>query len=344
MSGVLVVRLDSAGDVLLAGPAVRAAAASASVTLLCGPLGRPSAQLLPGVDRVAVFEAPWIAADPPPVDAAATAALVTDLRERRFDAAAILTSFHQSALPTALLLRLADIPRIAAISEDYPGSLLDVRLPEPGLVHEAERALRIVGALGCELPEGDDGRLQVRPAEREVTVAEPYVVVHPGASVPARAWAPRHFRSLIARLAAAGIRPVVSGSPAERELTAYVASGTPDAIDLGGRTSLAGLAALLRDATAAVVGNTGPAHLAAAVQTPVVSIFAATVEPERWRPWAVPHVLFHEPPPCAACRARRCPLEVQLCLDRIGVSPVLRAVLRLAAPARQQSLTIGGPR
>lgn len=342
MSGVLVVRLDSAGDVLLAGPAVRAAAASASVTLLCGPLGRPSAQLLPGVDRVAVFEAPWIAADPPPVDAAATAALVTDLRDRRFDAAAILTSFHQSALPTALLLRLAGISRIAAISEDYPGSLLDLRLPEPGLVHEAARALGIVRALGYELPDGDDGRLQVRHTEPDMLVDEPYVVIHPGASVPARAWPPRRFRALVARLAAAGVRPVVSGGPGERQLTAFVAAGAPAAIDLGGRISLAGLAALLRHATAAVVGNTGPAHLAAAVQTPVVSIFAATVEPERWRPWAVPHVLFHEPPPCAPCRARRCPLEVQICLDRIGVSPVLRAVLRLAAAPRRPTLSTGG--
>ena len=342
MTAVLVVRLDSAGDVLLAGPAVRAAASAASVTLLCGPLGHPSARLLPGVDHITVFEAPWIAADPPPVDEAATLALVAGLRERRFDAAAILTSFHQSALPTALLLRLAGIPRIAAISEDYPGSLLDVRLPEPGLVHEAERALGIVRALGYELPDCDDGRLQVQPAEPELTIEEPYVVVHPGASVPARAWPPRRYRSLVARLAAAGVRPVVSGSADERELTAYVASGTPHAIDAGGQTSLAGLGALLRGATAAVVGNTGPAHLAAAVQTPVVSIFAATVEPERWRPWAVPHVLFHEPPPCAACRARRCPLEVQLCLDRIGVSPVLRATLRLAAPARRPSLTTGG--
>jgi ADP-heptose:LPS heptosyltransferase len=175
-----------------------------------------------------------------------------------------------------------------------------------------------------------------------MTIEEPYVLVHPGASVPARAWSPRRYRSLVARLAAAGVRPVISGSAQERELTRYVASGTPHAIDVGGRTSLAGLGALLRGATAAVVGNTGPAHLAAAVQTPVVSIFAATVEPERWRPWAVPHVLFHEPPPCAGCRARRCPLEVQLCLDRIGVSAVLRAVLRLAAPARLPSLTPGG--
>lgn len=58
----LVTRLDSFGDVLLAGPAIRAVAARADhVTLLCGPLGAPAAHLLPGVDEVLVWEAPWAA-------------------------------------------------------------------------------------------------------------------------------------------------------------------------------------------------------------------------------------------------------------------------------------------
>src|SRR3712207_7032811 len=48
------------------------------------------------------------------------------------DEALVLTSFHQSALPVALLLRLAGVPTIAAYSDDYPGSLLDVRLHDPG--------------------------------------------------------------------------------------------------------------------------------------------------------------------------------------------------------------------
>jgi len=64
----LVTRLDSFGDVLLAGPAIRAVAARADhVTLLCGPRGAPAAPLLPGVDEVLVWDAPWAGFDPPPV-------------------------------------------------------------------------------------------------------------------------------------------------------------------------------------------------------------------------------------------------------------------------------------
>ena len=71
MTHVLAVRLDNDGDVLLAGPAVRALAAGASrVTLLCGPRGRRAAELLPGVDDVIVWRAPWIDPEPDPSRAA----------------------------------------------------------------------------------------------------------------------------------------------------------------------------------------------------------------------------------------------------------------------------------
>ena len=114
---VLVARLDSAGDVLLSGPAVRAVAAGASkVTYLCGPRGRSAAALLPGIDDIVVFSAPWIDPEPEPVSRAEMTALADDLGGRGIDTAVILTSWHQSALPTALVLRMPGIPTIAAVS------------------------------------------------------------------------------------------------------------------------------------------------------------------------------------------------------------------------------------
>ena len=138
MSRVLVARLDSDGDVLLAGPAVRAVAAAAEVVLLVGPRGRQAAALLPGVAETLVWRAPWIDPSPDPVDVSDVDGLVAEIQAARVSAAVVLTSFHQSALPLALLLRLAGVGHVAAVSEDYPGSLLDVRhrvaadLPEAG--------------------------------------------------------------------------------------------------------------------------------------------------------------------------------------------------------------------
>lgn len=337
MTTALVARLDSAGDVLLAGPAVRAVAASADrVVFLCSPAGRSAAQLLPGIDSIVTFEAPWVPLDPPAFDPATTLALVGHISAAGIDEALILTSFHQSPLPLALLLRLARVRRIAAICSDHPGRLLDVRHHVPDDIHEVERNLSVAATLGHRLPEDDDGRLRIRRETDACPVelpAAPYVVVHPGAAVPARAWSPARHAELVARLEGEGWRVVVTGSPLERDLCArIVAASRSGAGNLAGRTSLAALGEVLAGARAVVVGNTGPAHLAAAVGTPVVSLYAPTVPPTRWRPWGVPHVLLgNQDITCRGCRARRCPFPDHPCLDGIAVADIVTAVESLTA-------------
>jgi ADP-heptose:LPS heptosyltransferase len=324
----LVARLDSFGDVLLAGPAVRAVAARADhVTLLCGPLGEPAARMLPGVDDVVVWDAPWAGFDPPPVRPAEIAGLLPRLAA---DTALVLTSFHQSPLPTALLLRLAGVAHIAADSEDYPGSLLDVRHHRAPHAHEARAALDLAAAAG--FPPADDGRLRVLPppGTTALTGPGPYVVLHPGASVPARAWSPARCAEAVRELTGAGHRVVVTGGRFERDLTAYVASGV--AVDLGGRTDAPGLAGVLAGADAVITGNTGPAHLAAAVGAPVVSLFAPVVPAERWRPYGVPCVLLgDQDAPCAGSRARSCPVPGHPCLDAVTAHDVVAAVEKVVS-------------
>ena len=330
MTHVLAVRLGQRrGDVLLAGPAIRALAAGADrVTLLCGPRGRQAAELLPGVDEVICWRAPWIDPEPEPVDSADVLVLAARLAALEIDRALIFGSFHQSPLPTALLLRLAHVPWIGAISVDYPGSLLDLRHRVSDDIHEVERNLSLVHAAGFDLP--DDDRLKIKGTG-------PFgsrlgdVVVHPGASVPARAWEPERNAELVEALTASGRTVVVTGGPGERELTARVAGDS--GVDLGGRTTLAELAGVLASADSVVVGNTGPAHLAAAVGTPVVSLFAPTVPPVRWRPWGVPHELLYVDVLCAGCRARVCPVVGHPCLKGVGVSEVVDAVERLVPVA-----------
>ncbi|MDL5200103.1 glycosyltransferase family 9 protein [Streptomyces sp. ALI-76-A] len=322
----LVARLDNFGDVLLAGPAVRAVAARAdSVTMLCGPRGAPAARLLPGVDDILVWDAPWVGFTPPPVGRGEVELLIDTVDA---DTALILTSFHQSPLPTALLLRLAGVGHIAADSEDYPGSLLDVRHHRAPHVHEVEAALDLAGAAG--FPRVDDGRLRVLPPPHTAgaTGPGPYVVLHPGASVPARAWSPQRSAEAVRELAAAGHRVVVTGGPDERDLTAHVAG--EHGLDLGGRTDAPELAGVLAGAAAVVTGNTAPAHLAAAVGTPVVSLFAPVVPAERWRPYGVPYVLLGDQlAPCADSRARTCPVPGHPCLESVTGHDVVAAVEKL---------------
>jgi ADP-heptose:LPS heptosyltransferase len=326
---VLVARLDNAGDVLLAGPAVRAVAAHADrVVLLTGPHGRAAGQLLPGVDRVIEWCAPWIDPDPRPVTSEHVAVLHGAVCAEAPGTALLLTSFHQCPLPLALLLRLAGIGWIGAISEDYPGSLLDLRHRVHGDPPEAQRALSLARAAGFALPPGDDGRLAVRrplPSVAHLTAGSGYVVVHPGASAPARQWPAQRCAQTVRALTDAGHRVLVTGSPDEGDLTAGVAGDT--GIDLGGRTDLRMLAAVLDGARVVVVGNTGPAHLAAAVGTPVVSLFSPVVPAARWAPYGVPTVLLgDQDAPCRDTRARRCPVPGHPCLAGVRPAEVVEAV------------------
>ncbi|OMH29322.1 glycosyl transferase [Tersicoccus phoenicis] len=384
MPRILAVRLDSDGDVLLTGPGIRALAALGDVDLLASPSGAAAGRLLPDVADVLVFDAPWSGFAPPPVDVDATRALVRDLAARRYDLAVIFTSFHQSPLPMALLARLAGIGRIAATSEDYPGALLDVRHRRdapPGGGHEAEAAVALAVAAGAPDPGPDGSVLAVRrplpavplgllpegrtgeqpaaprpaPAPPESTARDPggFVVLHPGASVDARALTAAHAATLAAGLATAGYDVVVTGGPGERALAARTVAACRESladhrgtgrsdppgqgriVDAAGRTSLAELAAVLDAATCVVVGNTGPAHLAAAVGTPVVSIFSPVVPTQRWAPYGVPTiVLGDQHAACRDTRARDCPVPGHPCLSGVGAAEVVAAVRSLTANPR----------
>jgi ADP-heptose:LPS heptosyltransferase len=325
----LVVRLDSAGDVLLAGPAIRAIAAGADVTLLCSSVGRAAAELLPGVRRVLRFDAPWVHGEPPPARRREVVRLLWEVRRHRVGEAVILTSSFQSCIPTALLLRLAGIRRITGTSDDYPGSLLDTRVRVPAEMHEVQRNLAV--AAGAGYP-GDD-RLQLvdglpdgpRPDGR-------YVVVHPGADARSRGIDGPLGRGIVHALAQAGLRPVVTGAPSETRLTREVAGS--HGVDLGGRTSLAELAGLIAGAESVVVGNTGPAHLAASVGTPVVSLFAPVVPWQKWAPYGVPVVrLGDQDAACADTRARECPVPGHPCLAGVTPDDVVAALSQVCEVA-----------
>jgi ADP-heptose:LPS heptosyltransferase len=332
MTTALVARLDSAGDVLITGPAVRAVAAHHDrVVMLVGPRGRAAAELLPGVDEIVEWQAPWVDFDSPELTADHVEALVKQVRDIAPERAFVFTSFHQSPLPLALLCRMAGVSWTGAICEDYPGTLLDLRHHVPDGIPEVARALSLARAGGCDLPGGDDGGLRIRDlpgVPRDVADligTDRFIAFHPGAAVPARMPTPARSAGMVRALCDAGYRVVVTGSGDERDLTARVAGDV--AVDLGGRVDLSGLAAVYAAARVVVAPNTGPAHLAAAVATPVVSLFAPVVPASQWAPYGhAVTLLGDQNSACRATRARTCPVQGHPCLDGITDSTLVAAV------------------
>jgi len=208
---------------------------------------------------------------------------------------------------------------------------------------EPVRMLQSVRAAGFPLPAGDAGRLQVRrplpdvDALLPVEPGVPLVAVHPGASAPARAYPWPLWVTAVERLIADGWRVVLTGSRSEQPLTRRIAAavaglGGGAVGDLAGTVDLAQLAAVLDRAEVTVVANTGPAHLSAAVGTPVVSLFAPVVPALRWAPFGVPvELLGDQDAPCRDTRWTACQLDGHPCLSSVSAEQIVDAVRLLAA-------------
>ena len=324
---ILAIRLDNLGDVLVTTPALHAIKSSMptiALSLLTSPVGAQVASLNPDIDEVIVYEAPWM--DPwqrLPQSSKREQQMIAMIKERQFDGAIIFTSYHQSSLPAAYLCYLADIPLRLAASIDGPGSLLTTRHKHPErMMHEVERGLDLVNAIGLST-KALDLVLKVPSMAREsiyeflsvqnVDPFRPLLVIHPGCSMPARTYPYEMYAQVldlvIERL---GATVVVTGTQDEQTLVERLLDRVQEhnrraILACAGTLPFPDFCALIEAADLTITNNTGPMHIAAAVKTPVVALFALTNPPEQWGPWHVPHRQLYHDVSCRICYNRICP-------------------------------------
>jgi len=337
---LLCVRLDGIGDVLMSSPAMRAFrdTLGCRVSLLTSAAGAAAARLVPEIDEVIEFAAPWMKAAG---DAAnADLAMIERLRAGRFDAAAIFTVYSQSPLPAAYLCHLAGIALRLAHCRENPYRLLSDWVPDPEpqqrVRHEVQRQLDLAAAVGCATA---DSRLSFRvpdAAGRRIRgliehSQRPLVVVHPGASAASRRYPPESYAAAIDLLIdQTGCEAVFTGDAWEAPLVGTVrqAMRRPSRSLVGG-LALAELGALIAEADLLVSNNTGPAHVAAALGTPVVDLYALT-NPQH-TPWQVPSRVLNHDVPCRNCYKSVCPAGHHDCLRRVAPETVAAAARDLLA-------------
>lgn len=349
---VLCVRLDNMGDVLMTTPALRALKVvdpSRHLTLLASRSGAALAPHLPDVDEVITYDAPWVKGDGH--DLAADREMIEQLRAGDFDAAVIFTVYSQSPLPAALLCRLAGIPLVLAHCRENPYSLLTdwVRETEPAEPprHEAQRQLDLVAYTGARISDErlrfavrkeDRASLYSKLAQFGVGGCGSWVVAHCGASAPSRRYPVESYAQVFQLLGDRAGPILMTGDASEKALTRELGERCGplvQAVDLAGRLTLGELACLIDDAALLLSNNTGPVHLAAALGTPVVDLYALT-NPQH-TPWQVPQrVLFHDVP-CRYCYRSVCPELHHQCLRGVTPQAVCEAVLDLLAETRRPS-------
>ena len=347
---LLCIRLDSLGDVLMTTPAIRALKAAVPgrrVALLTSPSGGEVARLVPEIDDVLTYESPWMKSTPSRANGATDRVMIESLRAERFDGAVIFTVFSQNPLPAALLCHLADIPLRLAHCHENPYGLLSHWVPDPEpaaeIRHETRRQLDLVATIGARI--GDE-RLSLRVPhaareevrrhlrERGLGPERPWVVVHPGSTAASRRYPPELYAEVVRGLVAEhGWSVALTGSAAEREVAGEIAALAAVPVhDLSGTLDLPGLAAVIESAPVLITNNTGPAHVAAAVGTPVVTLYALT-NPQH-TPWQVPSRVLSFDVPCRWCYRSICPEVHHACLRGVPPASVISAVLELASPLR----------
>ncbi|HEX2986612.1 MAG TPA: glycosyltransferase family 9 protein, partial [Chloroflexota bacterium] len=189
--------------------------------------------------------------------------------------------------------------------------------------------------LGCpdrgdhtELPSLEKDEDEVEGALGQISLEGQHMLVgiHPGAKAATRSWSPERFGRVARRLHKEyGALITVTGTDRERTIVEAVTEACgPGAVNLAGRLSVGGLAALIRRQALLITNDTGPAHLAYATQTRSVTIFGSA-EPERWRGVdTTRNTALSVSVPCRPCEYSECPIGY-LCLNMVTVDAVARA-------------------
>lgn len=173
--------------------------------------------------------------------------------------------------------------------------------------------------------------LRLLPAEERrvetllAAVPRPFAALPVGSTSESRLWFPEQTARVVAGLAERGLAAVLLGAPGEEPLAAAVAAAVPGGVhDLCGRTGLRELAGVLARAAVAVAPDSGPMHIAAAMGTPVVSLWGAT-SAARSAPWGSEELVLEGSAPCMPCYRRTCPIGRE-CMRHITPDGVLQRV------------------
>ncbi|ANH81887.1 hypothetical protein A8C56_13700 [Niabella ginsenosidivorans] len=307
---ILCIRLDNMGDVLMSAPAIRALKETygAAITLLTSRQGGAIASFIPEIDEVLLSDVPWVQHSG---DEDALTGLAQQLRAGCFDLAVIFTVSSQNPLPSAMLAYMAGIPVRLAYCRENPYRLLTHWVPDPEPLrimdkHQVERDLDLVASIGAYTRNKrlllQTGR-QYAPgcmkeiAESGVPAGEGCCLLHAGTRDPKRRLPVTKWVAIGRALVQHINKPLLlTGNEEDAEEAAFIQQQIgPRCFNIAGRLTLGAFITLVSNSSLLISINSLPLHIAAAVQTPVIALYAKT-NPQHL-PWMVAAaVLFFDVP------------------------------------------------
>lgn len=294
----LIIRLDNMGDVLMSSPAftIIKEQSHSKITLLTSSKATQIARFLSSVDEVIGYDLPWLKNDGRFVENRMEVLqdIVHTVKSKKFDQCFIFSVYSQSILSSALIPWLAGIPMIAGYSRENPYQLLThwVVEKEPFEIirHQLKRDLYLLKELGFDTEHASLPKLHLPPSDRDMLFgfkpASPFLILHPGVSEKKREYPFKLWKTLIHKILN------------ETEFNIVLTGDEKDAIKYGlldiktskrivnkmGKSNLTELTDWISVASGMICVNTGPAHIAMCLDTPLVVLYAET-NPQH-TPWS----------------------------------------------------------
>ncbi len=190
-------------------------------------------------------------------------------------------------------------------------------------IHAIDRYLEIAKFMGCNIENIEYPFAPYNPDPPILKrLPEKYIIICPSAGKPANRWQAEKFGALAATLK---LPSIVIASKAETDIADIVVSCSEGkAISVAGQTSLKELVALIKNASFFICNDTGPMHIAAALDVPVFAIFGPA-NPVRTGPYGKIHTIIQKKLDCSPCYAKQ-PCSHFKCMNDLSVEDVFKTI------------------
>jgi len=256
---------------------------------------------------------------------------VKTLRDREYD---LVIDFHGLFKSSMIVLLSGGKRKLGYDSmQELSGLFLNERIPEDMEKHAADRYLDFIRYLGADIdnpefyiPIEEENKIRVEALLKanDIDIAEPFVAINPVAFWDTKLWEDDKFARLCDRIAKElRYKIVFTGSKGHGSIEQIQSMMTSPSINLEGQTTLRDLAYLYSLSRLLITTDSGPMHIAAAVNTPTVALFGPT-DPSRTGPYGKGHIVVRKEMPCSPCFLKKC--DTKKCMKEIGVDEVFEAV------------------
>lgn len=337
ISSILIRSVNWIGDAVMTTPVlaiIRERFPHARITLLANEMVSELLSGHPALDEIITFRRSGIHRG-----VGGRLKLAAQLRRCAFDLAIILpNSFDAAVVPW-----LAGIPfRLGKCSDGRTlllnGRYEPARHPHPG--HEVQYYVQLLASFGIS-GTFTPPALAVTPEESAAAAAtlagfgihpgDTVVGINPGASYgSAKRWYPERFAQVAAHLSSVwSAKILVFGGPGEAAIAADIVQQLPGtAVNLAGKTTVRSLMALIKRCNFFITNDSGPMHIAAAFDVPLVAIFGST-DHTGTSPYNRKAAVVRSGVPCAPCKLRECPTD-HICMTSVSAESVIKSALSLA--------------